>query len=135
MVGRIGTKEKITTKRNKEPWWKRRIVDDIKQIQKDLAILECKRKRELRWEGKYKLLERKYNLEAKGLTVIVGELKQRVIAKKAKVKRFEQRIRQHRQNRLFSVDQKRFYQEINGESRKEKIIPDAEESKRFWGGI
>ena len=29
---RIGIKKKNTTKRNEEPWWKRRIVNDIKQI-------------------------------------------------------------------------------------------------------
>ena len=80
-------------------------------------------------------MERKYNLKTNGLTVAIEELKQRVIAKKAKVKRYEQRIKQYRQNRLFSVDQKRFHQEINGESRQEKIIPNAEESKRLWGGI
>ena len=51
------------------------------------------------------------------------------------MKRYEQKTKQYRQNRLFSVNQKRFYPEINGESRQEKIIPDAEESKRFWEGI
>ena len=80
-------------------------------------------------------MERKYNLKTKGLTVVIEELKQRIIAKKAKVKRYGRRIKQCRQNRLFSVDQKRFYQEINGESRLEKIISNAEGSKRFWGGI
>ena len=93
---RIGIKKKNTTKRNTEPRWKRRIVNDIKQIQKDLAILERKRRRELRREGKYKVLERRYNLKTKGLTVVIEELKQRVIAKKAKVKRYEQRIKQYR---------------------------------------
>ena len=33
------------------------------------------------------------------------------------------------------MNQKSFYQEINGETRQGKIIPNAEESKRFWGGI
>ena len=84
---RIGIKKKITSKRNTELWWKRRIVNDIKQMQKDLAILERKRRRELRREGKYKVLERRYNLKTKGLTVVIEELKQRIIAKKAKVKR------------------------------------------------
>ena len=91
---RIGIKKKNTTKRNAEPWWKRRIVSDIKQIQKDLAILERKRRRELGREGKCKVLERKYSLKTKGLTVVIEELKQRVIAKIAKVKRHEQRIKQ-----------------------------------------
>ena len=49
-------------------------------------------------------MERKYNLKTKGLTVVIEKLKQRVTAKKAKVKRYEQRIKQYRKNRLFSVD-------------------------------
>ena len=101
---RIWIQKKNTSKRNTEPWWKRRIINGIKQIQKDLAILERKRRRKLRREGKYKVLERKYNLKTKGLTVVIEKLKQRVTAKKAKVKRYEQRIKQYRKNRLFSVD-------------------------------
>ena len=49
---RIRIKKKITSKRNTEPWWKRWIFNDIKQMQKDRAILERKRRRELRREGK-----------------------------------------------------------------------------------
>ena len=62
-------------------------------------------------------------------------MKQRVTAKKVKLNRYEQRIKQYRQNRLIYIDQKRFYQEINGETRKEKILPNAEEGRKFWGGI
>ena len=36
---------------------------------------------------------------------------------------------------MFNVDQKKFYQELDGKSRPEKIIPDAEESKTFWDSL
>ena len=80
-------------------------------------------------------METKYNLKTKGLTVVTEELRQRVNAKEVKAKRYGQRIRQYRQNRLFGVDKERFYQEINWETRQEKIVPNAEESRKFWGAI
>ena len=58
-----------------------------------------------------------------------------MLAKSAKVRRFEQRIEQFRQNRLFSVDQKRIYSEFNGGRGRSSDDPNAEESKRFWGNI
>ena len=63
------------------------------------------------------------------------ELKQRALAKKAKMKRYEQRIKQYKQNRMFNVDQKKFCQELDVKSRKEKIVPDAEDSKTFWDSL
>ena len=69
------------------------------------------------------------------MTIVPEELKQRVIAKKATVNRYEQRIKQYRQNRVFSVDQKMVYQELSGASRQEKIVPDIEESRKFWGSM
>ena len=63
------------------------------------------------------------------------ELKQRLKAKRAKVIRYEQRVKQYRQNRLFISDQKRFYQEINGNTAAEKLIPNAQESQDFWSEI
>ena len=63
------------------------------------------------------------------------ELKQRVIAKKAKINRYDQRIKQFQQNRMFRTSQKQFYQQINGEVRQNDITPDAEESRLFWSDI
>ena len=66
---------------------------------------------------------------------MVEELKQRMIAKSAKIKRYDQRINQFRQNRIFSVDQKNIYKELNGSEARANEVPDAEESRRFWGDI
>ena len=80
---RLGIKNKRGLKRNNEPWWKRRIENDINRFRKDIAVLERKRTGELRREGKFKFLQKKYNLYRKGLAVAIEELKQRVTAKKA----------------------------------------------------
>ncbi|XP_047488218.1 uncharacterized protein LOC125038695 [Penaeus chinensis] len=121
----------------KDPWWKRRIEDDIKRIRKDVNILE----RDLRGELSHKKsktlqrLKEKYRVHKKGIKTVIEELKQRMIAKSAKIKRYDQRINQFRQNRTFSIDQKKIYKEMNGGEARTNEVPDAEESRRFWGDI
>ena len=44
---------------------------------------------------------------------MIEELKQRILAKTAKISQYEQRIQQSRINRLFKVDQKKVYNEFN----------------------
>ena len=44
---------------------------------------------------------------------MIEKLKQRILAIVAKVSRYEQRIQQHKINRLFNVDQKKVYNEFN----------------------
>ena len=48
--------------------------------------------------------------------------------------RYQNRITQFRQNRLFQTDQGRFYQELNG-VKGDSVAPDSEESKKFWSEI
>ena len=45
-------------------------------------------------------------MKKKGINLVIKELKQRLIAKKTKVKRYEQRISQFTQNQLFEANQK-----------------------------
>ena len=53
-------------------------------------------------------LEKKYSIKRKGITKVMEELKQRILAKAAKIKRYEQRRTQYKQNILFKQDHKRF---------------------------
>ena len=71
----------------------------------------------------------------KRLSTVIEELKQRLKAKSAKIKRYEPRIDQYRINRLFSVDQKKVYSELNGGKEENQDIPDADESRVFWSDI
>ena len=67
---------------------------------------------------------------------MIEELKQRILAKAAKISQFKQRIQQFRINRLFKVDQKKVYNEFNGQTGSSNgDIPNAEESRTFWSGI
>ena len=56
-----------------------------------------------------------------------------MLAKRAKIGRYGQRIDQFRQNRIFYFDQKKMYAEFNGGGVRTNDVPNAEESKRFWG--
>ena len=81
-------------------------------------------------------MERKSNIKQKGEKVVIEELKQRLLAKSAKFKRYEQRIYRYKVNRLFQQDQKRVYQEMNGTSSSfSEVRPDAWESQQFWRDI
>ena len=50
-------------------------------------------------------------------------------------KRYEDRINQFRQNKLFQNNQKRLFEELEGNERNLNIMPDAEKSRKFWSDI
>ena len=135
-ASKMGLKKYTGKKRqNKEPWLKKRLKASINKIRKHLNILERKHRGEPVKRGKYIELERKYKVKNKGINYVLEELKQRLKAKVFKLKRYEQRIDQYRMNKLFSQDQKKVYQQLNGERKGENIVPDSEESKQFWSNI
>ena len=82
-----------------------------------------------------KKLYEKYRVKKKGLKTVIEELKQRMLAKSAKVKRYEQRIEQFRQNRIFDRDQKKIYAELNRNWIRSNDVPNAEEYAKFWSDI
>ena len=86
-------------------------------------------------EVTFKELNAKYRVEKKEINLIIGELKQTLIAKKTKVKKTEPRISQISQNQVFQVSQKQVYKELNREKKSDRIIPNSEDSIKFWGDI
>ena len=70
------------------------------------------------------------------MNVVIEELKQRITAIAAKVRRYQGRIDSYRQNRLFENNQRQFYKELDQEEERcDDDQPVAEESKQFWGNI
>ena len=80
-------------------------------------------------------LKKKYNIARKGLNCAVEKLTQRLTAQAAKLKRYEDRQIQYRQNRMFETNQKRRFEEMEGIERNNDFIPDAEESRELGNGI
>ena len=58
-----------------------------------------------------------------------------MVAKTAKLQRYLERIEQFRQNRIFVLDQKTFYNELNKSLNFLKEIPNAGECTQFWSDI
>ena len=61
-------------------------------------------------------------------------MKQRITAKSGKITRYQARVDQFRQDRLFRANQSRFYDELNGGERNE-IRPEKEGTMEFWKDI
>ena len=122
---------------NKEPWWKRRIETDITNLRRHIPRLERERRGETGGKGKRKIkeLNAKDRMKKKRINLVIEELKQRLIEKKTKVKRYEQMISQFRQNQLFQVNQKQVYEDLNGEKQGDRIIPNSEDSIKCWSDI
>ena len=76
-------------------------------------------------------LNERYRVKRKGLKTVIEELEQRLLAKSAKVRRYQQRIEQFGQNRIFDFDLKTMYAEFNGDEVRPSDAPNAEERKDF----
>ena len=64
------------------------------------------------------------------MNVVIEELKQRITAIAAKVRKYQGRIGSYRQNRIFENNQRQFYRELDQEEERcNDDQPVAEESK------
>ena len=64
----------------KEPMWKRRLQNKIKELRKDLSQLEASKDKDISNFRHSERLERKYSIRVKRLNVLIDELKQRITA-------------------------------------------------------
>ena len=135
VTNRLGVKiDKVAWR--KEPMWKRRLQNKIKELRKDLSQLEASKDKDISNFRHWERLERKYSIRVKRLNVVIEELKQRITAIAAKVRRYQGRIDSYRKNRLFGNNKRQFYRELDQEEeRGDDDQPLAEESKQFWGNI
>ena len=135
VTNRLAVKtDKVTWR--KEPMWKRRLKNKIKEFRKNVSQLEASKDKDICNFRHWERLERKYSIRVKILNVVIEELKQRITAIAAKVRRYQGRVDSYRQNRLFENNQRQFYRELDQEE--ERCDDDqlaAEESKQFWGNI
>ena len=90
---------------------------------------------EVKSKRKVEKLYEKFRIRQRGLGAVLEELKQRVLAKVAKIGRYNERIKQYKQNQLFTIDQKKLFVESNGKTKESNEIPDADQSRVFWSGI
>ena len=135
VTNKLGVKIDKVAER-KEPMWKN-LQNKIKEIiRKDLSPLEASKDKDISNFRHWERLERKYSIRVKRLNVAIEELKQRITAIAAKVRRYQGRVDSNRQNTVFENNQRQFYRELDQkEERCDDDQPVAEESKQFWGNI
>ena len=130
--------KKKKASRDKDPWWKKRITGKIRELQKDISKLDQWHRKSLKGEHTKNRLEQVYHVKRKGILVVIEELKQRVKAKAAKTKKYEERNNQFLQNRLFQTNRKRLFEKIDGKERNCNSIlnnlVDCREYVMFIGG-
>ena len=115
----------------KDPMCKRKLQNKIKELRKDLRQLEAlKDKHSNFWH--WERLERKYSIRIQRFNVVIEELKLRITAIAAKVRKYQGRVDSYRQNRLFENNQRQFYRELDQEEERcDHDQPVAAESKQF----
>ena len=114
VTNRLGVKID-TVARRKEPTWKRRLQNKIKEPRKDLSQLEASKCKDTSNFRHWERLERKYSIKVKRLNVVIKELKQRITAIAATVRRYQGWVDSYGQNRLFGNNQRQFYWELDQE--------------------
>ena len=116
--------------------WRRRLQNKIKELKEDLSQLESSKDKEVSYVRHWQILDKKYSIRVKTLGVFTEELKQRIVAIAAKVRRYEERVDRFIQSRMFQNNQRQIYRKANQEGERcDDDVEDVEESKKFWGDI
>ena len=131
----LGVKNRKST--GMEPWWKRRMEAQVKQLNKNLGYISTLTESKNIKKKHKNRLERRYKMKRRGLPVTREEIKERIKAKNNKIKRYLSRINQYQQNRTFKNNKGKFYRELNSGERNYKTteVPDKNEAQEFWGNI
>ena len=82
----------------KEPMWNRRLQNKIKKRRKDLRQLEASKDKDISNFRHWERLERKYSINVKRFNGVIEELKQRITAIAAKVRRYHGWVDSYKQN-------------------------------------
>ena len=90
VTNRLGVKINKAAER-KEPLWRRRLQNNIKELRKDVNQLELSKDEEVSNLRHWQTLERKYSIRVKTLGVVIEELRERIVAIAGKVRRYQDR--------------------------------------------
>ena len=130
----IGKKiTKRQQRKTKQPFWKAKIEKEIKELRIDLSILTELTKDNGMTERKRRKIRRKYSVKNENdIDIAKEQVRQLIQAKAQRVKRFEKREKQFKQNRKFATDTKGFYRELGKKQIEVDKPPTAEETEQFW---
>ena len=100
-------------------------------LNRNINLLTRHKNGEVKSKRKVEKLYEKFRFRQRGLGTVLEEVKQRVLAKVAKIERYNERIKQYNKSRLFTIDQKKLFAELNGKIKESNEIPDADQSRVF----
>ena len=86
-------------------------------------------------KGAGKCRNKKEKATRQKITVQLEEINQKVLAKEGRLKIYQQRVKQYRQNGTFQNKERKFYQQLGGNDTKKYQQPNAKETERFWTKI
>ena len=103
-----------------------RLETQIENLRKQLKVIKQKKNAEI---------NKKEKTTQEKLTIKLEEIYQKVLAKDGTLKRYQQRVKQYRQNKTFQNNERKFYQQLRGDDNKTYQQPNAKETERFWTKI
>lgn len=132
------TKPKKNKAREGDPPWKKRIQSRIAILRKDLSVInEClKPNISKTTKEKKEELYAKYNIKNnKQRTAITEKLKQQISAKTYRIKRYTKRSNQYYQNKQFTENTGKLYNEMFGKKKVMNGTPTESEIQQYWRNI
>ena len=102
VINRLGVKINKAAER-KEAMWSWRLQNKIKGLRKDVSQLESSKDKEVSNVRHRQTLERKCSIKVKTLGAVIEELKQKIVAIAAKVRRYQERVHRFRLIRIIRV--------------------------------
>jgi len=124
--------------KEEEPPWKKRIQAQISKMRKDLSLMTEVLKPTLsrHLSKKKEELYKKYNIRNKKDHYKETEkLKQKIKAKAYRIKRYTERSAQYQQNKQFTENTSKFYNNVLGKKNKVKETPTEENIEKYWKSI
>ena len=103
IVAKMGGYKNKEMTGDRQPNWRRRILEKQKVLRKELGQSNRMRRGELQNEGVTSKLERNFNVKRKGADMVHEEVGQRLVAVGAKLERYGSKTKQYRENRLLSI--------------------------------
>ena len=118
-----------SSERPSMPPWKIRMTKNIEGLRQDvnrLTSAKCNNGRIPYY------LHRKYRLDARGINEALEDAKQRLIALSHRLKRYEERNKQYRMNKLFQSNPRKVYQQLRGRDNDDVELQDKELTRNYW---
>ena len=118
------------------PKWKARMNKEVESLRGELSILtELEKGRKVLTHKGRKVL-RKYDINDKNAILIAKEvLKQKIMVKSQRLRRYDKRANFYRQNKIFKSDAKKLYRELGNKKIDVTNPPDLKDMENFWKGI